>query len=107
MTARKAMHEKVATEDTQLAAQVAAMNSASADQKAGLVAAVVSTLVEQRTQRNALAAKAESSLMSHMTEHMAKGGDSMMACPMMTDSAMGGKNAMGKSSPMSGPNRKY
>ncbi len=87
--AMKEQKEKVAADmkvqDTELAAQVAQMNQAPADKKLGLLGAVVTRMVEQRTAMHAQMAKAQEGMMRHMMEHMQIGKASMAQCPMMKE----------------------
>lgn len=80
-------HQKMMTEmkaqDAALTEQVAKMNGAPDDKKVGLMAAVVTTLAEQRTGMNARMEKMHGEMMTHMMEHMQMGKESMMECPMM------------------------
>ncbi len=87
--AMKEQKEKVAADmkvqDTELAAQVAQMNQAPADKKLGLLSAIVTRMVEQRTAMHAQMAKAQEGMMRHMMEHMQMGKESMAQCPMMKE----------------------
>jgi hypothetical protein len=83
MKQRHKLHEEVKAQDAQLTEEVAAMNNASDDKKVGLVAAVVTHMVEQRTAMNARMGKMQDDMMSHMMQHMQMGKDSMSQCPMM------------------------
>jgi len=72
-------------QDADLAAQVAAMNSAPEDKKLGLMAAIVTHMVEQRTAMDARMEKMQGGMMKHMMQHMQMGKESMSQCPMMKD----------------------
>ena len=71
--------------DAELTEQVARMNSAPEDKKLGLVTAVITGMVEQRTAMNARMAKMQEEMMKHMMEHMEMGKESMLQCPMMKE----------------------
>lgn len=66
------MRDDLKAEDDALITQVAKMNSAPADKKMPLMAAIITSMVEQRTTTNARAAKMQDDMMQHM-----------MQCPMM------------------------
>ncbi len=85
---RQKMMAEMKAQDAELAAQVAKLNSAPEDQKMGLMAAVITQMVEQRTAMNARMEKMQDEMMKHMMQHMQMGGESMSQCPMMKD--MGG-----------------
>ena len=72
-------------QDAELTEQVARMNSAPEDKKLGLIAAVVTRMVEQGTAMNARMAKMQEEMMKHMMEHMQMGKESMLQCPMMKE----------------------
>lgn len=72
-------------QDAELTEQVARMNSAPEDKKLGLLAAVVTRMVEQRIAMNARMAKMQEEMMKHMMEHMQMGKESMLQCPMMKE----------------------
>jgi hypothetical protein len=82
----KEQKEKMMTErkdqDTELGKQISEMNSAPDDKKLGLLAAVVTRLVEQRTAMGARMEKMHAEMMKHMMEHMQMGKESMSHCPM-------------------------
>ena len=59
------------------------MNSAPENKKLGLMATVVTHMVEQRTAMNARMEKMHEGMMQHMMQHMQKGKESMSQCPMM------------------------
>ena len=83
MEKKQAMAEKMKTQDAQLSEQVAKMNSAPPDEKTGLMADVVTKLVQQRMARDEVKAKMEEAMMKHMMQHMKMGKESMAKCPMM------------------------
>ena len=70
-------------QDADLAAQVAAMNSAPEDKKLGLMAAIVTHMVEQRTAMNVRMEKMHEQMMEHMMKHMQMGKESMSKCSTM------------------------
>ena len=90
----KEQKEKMAAEmkaqDAALATQAAAMNSAPDDKKVGLMATIVTHLVEQRAAMNAQKEKMQGEMMKHMMKHMQMGAESVSKCPMMKD--MDGKS---------------
>jgi hypothetical protein len=85
--AMKDQKEKLMAEmkaqDAELAAQVTAMDNAPDDKKLGLMAAIVTHLVEQRSAMNARMEKMHGQMMGHMMQHMQMGKESMSQCPMM------------------------
>ena len=83
MSQRHKLHDEMKAQDTQLSEEVAAMNAASDDKKVGLMAALVTHLVEQRTAMNMRMEKMHSDMMGHMMQHMEMGKESMAQCPMM------------------------
>ncbi len=82
---KQKMKEDLKAQDAELTAQVAAMNSAPDDKKMGLMAAVVTKMVEQRSSTDARKAKMEEEMSQHMRQHMQIGKESMSQCPMMKD----------------------
>jgi hypothetical protein len=80
---KEKMMAEMKAQDADLTAQVAKMNSAPADKKLDLIAAVVTRMVEQRTAINARMAKMQEKMMQHMMQHMQMGKESMSQCPMM------------------------
>lgn len=74
-------------QDTALAAKVTAMNGAPDADKPALVAAIVTTLVEQRAATHTGEAALHGKMMAHMMDHSRMGGDSMDQCPMMKEMA--------------------
>jgi uncharacterized protein HemX len=80
---KQKMMTEMKTQDAELTAQVAEMNSAPADKKVDLIAAVVTRIVEQRTAMHARMEKMQGEMMQHMMQHMQMGKDSMARCPMM------------------------
>jgi hypothetical protein len=82
---KQKMAEDMKAQDDQLSAQLTQMNRAPEDQKMGLMAAVVTNMVEQRITMDARKAKMEEAMMNHMMQHMQMGKESMAQCPMMKD----------------------
>jgi hypothetical protein len=79
------MMAEMKAQDAELTAQVAAMNSAPDDKKLGLLAAVVTRLVEQRTAMNARMEKMHDEMKQHTMGHKHMGRDSAAKCPMTKD----------------------
>ena len=88
---KQKMKEEMKAHDVELTEQLAKMNRAPQDQKVGLMAAVITQMVEQRIAMNARKAKMEEEMMQHMMQHMQMGKESMAQCPMMK--GMNGKSA--------------
>ena len=70
-------------QDDRLTGQLSEMNRAPEDKKMGLMATVLTNMVEQRITMDARKAKMEEAMMKHMMEHMQMGKESMSQCPMM------------------------
>lgn len=83
MEQKTEMMADMRAQDAELTVQVATMNSAPEDKKLGLMAAVLTHLVEQRTAMNARKEKMQEEMMQHMMQHMQMGKESMSQCPMM------------------------
>ncbi len=97
---KQQLKEDAKAQDAQLTAQLAEMNSAPEDKKMGLMAAVVTHMVEQRIAMDARKATMEDEMMQHMMQHMTMGKESMSQCPMMKGmKAMKGMKGMDKPSP--------
>ena len=83
--------------DSKLDELVAAMKSATGDDKVPAIEAVVVELVSQRRAMHGMMADHHAGMMRHMMEHMSQGmpmgeGRSMMEmCPMMQGTAAGGE----------------
>jgi hypothetical protein len=90
----KQQREKMLAEmkalDAELTEQVAVMNSAPADKKVDLMAALITKMLEQRIDLVARKTKMEEHMMEHMMKHMEMGKESIAQCPMMK--AMKGMN---------------
>jgi len=83
MDQKQKMAEQMKTQDEALTKELADMNSASDDKKVGLMATVITHLVEQRISMNTQMATMHDKMMQHMMQHMQMGKESMMQCPMM------------------------
>lgn len=83
MAHKKTLAADVKAQDAQLTQQLAEMNRAPENRKMGLMAAVLTRMVEQRITMDARKAAMEEEMMQHMMEHMQMGQESMAACPMM------------------------
>jgi hypothetical protein len=77
MKEKQKLQEEVTAQDAKLKAEVAAMNDAPDDKKSALMAAVVTKLVEQRTETHARMGKMQDDMMGHMMQHMQMGKESM------------------------------
>ena len=77
------MKEDMKAQNAELTEHIAKMNSAPEAKKVGLMAAVITHLVEQRITMDARKAKMEEEMMKHMMQHMQMGKESMAQCPMM------------------------
>jgi len=80
---KKKMMADMKAQDAELTAQVAKMNKAPKNEKVMLMAAVLTSMVEQRTAMHAGMEKMQGEMMQHMMQHMQMGRESMMKCPMM------------------------
>ena len=80
---KQKMMVEMKAQDTELTEQLAKMNRAPDDKKVGLMAGIVTQMVEQRIAMNASTAKMEEAMMPHMMQHMQMGKESMAQCPMM------------------------
>lgn len=83
MEKKQKMMAEIKTQDAELTAQVASMNSAPADKKLDLIAAVVTRMVAQRTVMHERMGKMQDGMMTHMMQHMQMGKESISQCPMM------------------------
>ncbi|MEO5715826.1 MAG: hypothetical protein ABIT37_20270 [Luteolibacter sp.] len=83
MEEKKKMKETIKDQDEKLAAQIAKMNAAPQGDKTDMIAAVLTTMVTQRADRDASIAKMEEEMMKHMVQHMEMGKKSADECPMM------------------------
>jgi hypothetical protein len=83
MEKKQQMMKKMEAQDAELSEQVTKMNNAPSDKKTGLMADIVTQLVEQRMARDEGKAKMEEAMMKHMMQHMQMGKESMAKCPMM------------------------
>ena len=80
---KQKMMADMKAQDAQLTEQLTKMNRAPENKKMGLMAAVITHMVEQRTAMDARKAKMEEEMMQHMMQHMQMGKESMSQCPMM------------------------
>jgi hypothetical protein len=76
---KEKMMADMKAQDAELTEQLTKMNSAPEDKKMGLMAAVITHMVEQRITMDARKAKMEEEMM----QHMQMGKESMAQCPMM------------------------
>ena len=83
MQRHQAMMADMKTQDAELAAQVAKMNSAPADKKLDLMAAIVTRLVEQRTAMSARMGMMQGEMMMSTMPGMPMGTNSPSQSPMM------------------------
>jgi hypothetical protein len=90
------MMEEMKAQDAELTEQVAKMNSASGDQKIGLMAGILTRMVEQRSAMTGRMEAMKAKMMKHMMQHMEMGKESMAKCPMMGE--MKGMKNMGEKS---------
>lgn len=82
MESRKEMHKDMKDQTAALTKQIAKMNAAPQDQKTDLIAACLTTMVEQRTAMDARRAKMSAEMTQHKAQHMEMGKKSMTHCPM-------------------------
>ena len=87
------MKDDMKAQDAELNELVGKMNRAPDDKKPGLMAAVVTQIVEQRTAMDVRHGKMDDEMMTHMMQHMQMGKDSMSQCPMMKDMKTMGASA--------------
>jgi hypothetical protein len=80
---KQKMAEDMKAQAAALTENVARMNAASKDKKTGVMAGVVTQMVDQQLAMDARKAKMEEEMMKHMMKHMQMGKDSMAMCPMM------------------------
>jgi len=80
---KQKMMAEMKAQDAELTEHVAKMNSAPADKKLDVMAAVITHMVEQRIAMNAKMEKMHEDMMQHMMQHMQSGKDSMSHCQMM------------------------
>ena len=80
---KQSMKEDMKTQDAQLTAQLAEMNSAPKTKKVDLMAAALTNMVEHRIAMDERKAKMEEAMMQHMMQHMQMGKEAMSECPMM------------------------
>src|ERR1035437_953278 len=80
---KQKMKEDMKAQDAQLTEHLTKMNRAPGDKKMGLMASVLTHMVEQQITMDARKAKMEEEMMKHMMQHMQMGKESMSQCPMM------------------------
>lgn len=78
--AKLKLREDVKSQDAQLSEQVAKMNLAPVDQKLGLMAALLTTIVDQKIAMDVRRAAGDDGMMHHMARHMQSGKSSMPCC---------------------------
>ncbi len=83
MEQKHQMMAELKAQDAALSEQVAEMNSAPERKKTGLMAAILTRLVEQRATLHAKETALHEKMMGHMMAHMDMGKESMAECPMM------------------------
>jgi len=83
MEQKQKMKEDMKAQDAELTEELTKMNSAPEDKKMGLMAAILTHMVEQRITMDARKAKMEEEMMKHMMQHMQIGKESISQCPMM------------------------
>jgi DNA-binding transcriptional regulator YdaS (Cro superfamily) len=80
---KQKLKEDMKAQDAQLTEQLANMNRAPEDKQMGLMAGVLTHMVEQRIAMDARKTQMEEAMMKHMMQHMQMGKESMSQCPMM------------------------
>lgn len=80
---KQKMAEDMKAQAAALTEHVARMNAASKEKKMGVMADVVTQMVDQQIAMDARKARMEEEMMKHMMKHMQMGKDSMAMCPMM------------------------
>jgi hypothetical protein len=83
MEQKQKMNKEMKAQDAKLIEQTAEMNRAPEDKKMGLMAAILTQMVEQRATMDVRKSKMQDAMMKHMAEHMQMGNDSMAHCSMM------------------------
>ena len=81
---KQKMSEDIKAQNGQLTGEVNRMNRTPSDQKVGLMASVLTHIVEQRVSMDARKAAMEDEMMQHMMQHMQMGKEAMAQCPMMS-----------------------
>jgi hypothetical protein len=86
MKARKEqMWKDIQAQDAALTEQVAKMNNEPQDKKMGLMAGVITRMVEQRSAMDVSMEKMQGQMMTHMMQHIQTGQGSMSPYPMMKE----------------------
>ncbi len=75
------------SQDAALADELRTMNSSSESEKVGVLASIVTQLVEQRATLDVRMERLHQSMTQHMLQHMQAGGTSSGQCPMMQSAA--------------------
>jgi hypothetical protein len=83
MDEKAKMSAEMKVQDADLTAEAAAMNAAPENKKLGLLADLVTHMLQHRTEMNARMEKMQGDGMKHMMQHMEMGDGSMSQCPMM------------------------
>jgi DNA-binding transcriptional regulator YdaS (Cro superfamily) len=92
---KQKLSEDMKAQDAQLTEQLADMNRAPEDKQMGLMAAILTNMVEHRIAMDARRARMEDAMMQHMMQHMQMGKESMSQCPTMKSMKDMGENAAG------------
>src|ERR1035437_3733486 len=92
---KQKLKEDMKAQDAQLTEQLGNMNRAPEDKQTGLLAGVLTNMVEQRIAMDARKAQMEEAMMKYMMQHMQMGKESMSQCPMMKSMKDMGENAAG------------
>jgi DNA-binding transcriptional regulator YdaS (Cro superfamily) len=96
---KQKLKEDMKAQDAQLTEQLANMNHAPEDKQTGLIASVLTHMVEQRIAMDARKSQMEEAMTKHMMQHMQMGKESMSQCPMMKSMTDIGGNAAGHKEP--------
>ena len=83
MEQKQKMKEDMKAQDAQLTGELAEMNRAPEDKKMGLMASLLTHLVEQRISMDAQMVKMDGEMMQHTMQHMQMGKGAKSQCPMM------------------------
>ena len=70
------------SQDSVMTLRVAAMNAAPDNRKLELIAGIVTTVVDQRSSRDAQRGKLNEDMVMHAMQHTQMGADSLLQCPM-------------------------
>lgn len=83
MDEKAKMSAEMKAQDADLTTEAAAMNNAPDNKKLGLLADLVTHMLQHRTEMNTRMEKMQGDGMKHMMQHMEMGDGSMSQCPMM------------------------